>query len=73
MEKSPWNNLRSGKKKRNFQVENIQLRQKPQKGQVIKEQDCLGIWDSGVPDVSEEADFPGSRKSKEDGGNLTSE
>lgn len=32
----------------------------------------LGIWDSGVPDVSEENDFPGSRKSKENGGYLSS-
>ena len=31
-----------------------------------------GIWDSGVPDISEENDFPGSRKSKEDGGYLSS-
>ena len=43
---------------------------KPQKGQVIKV--GLGIWDSGVPDVSEENDFPGSRKSKENGGYLSS-
>ena len=71
MEKSPKDDLRSGKKKRNFQVENIQLRQKPQRSQMIKEQDCLGIWDSGVPEVSEENDFPGSRKSKDDG-NLIS-
>lgn len=32
----------------------------------------LGIWDSVVPDVSEKNDFPGSRKSKEDGGYLSS-
>ena len=37
MEKSPKDDLRSGKKKRNFQVENIQLRQKPQRSQMIKE------------------------------------
>lgn len=71
MEKSPKNDLRSGKKKRNFQVENTQLCQKPQRGQMTEEQDCLGIWDSGVPDVSEENDFRGSRKSKDDG-NLSS-